>query len=148
MQTIGLVARNINGVVKVFDIDTNQEVTDIVAHQTAKREELARKQAAAGADGAPPPAAGAPVPGARGISSLNNTGDSGDEVCWRSLLHTHTHTLSLFLSVFCLLLSCLRFVCSRLCSQMACRLTHPRTARRPPARPPSVPPQTSRRRAL
>ncbi len=47
MATIGLVARNVNGQVKVFDTDTGEEITDIVAHQKLKREQLAAKEAAA-----------------------------------------------------------------------------------------------------
>ena len=36
MSTNGLVARNVDGKVKVFDATTMEEVVDIVAHQRAK----------------------------------------------------------------------------------------------------------------
>lgn len=53
VTTIGLIARNINGQVKIFDIDTNEEVQDIAAHQKRKQEELANGTA-------PPPRPPAP----------------------------------------------------------------------------------------
>lgn len=76
MQTIGLVARNVNGVVKVFDTETNEEVLDIVAHQKAKQEELARRQAAGGAAPAPTSAA---APASAPVQGLVDTADSGEE---------------------------------------------------------------------
>ncbi len=44
MSTIGLVARNVNGVVKIFDVKTNDEVTDIAAHQRAREESIRIKK--------------------------------------------------------------------------------------------------------
>jgi hypothetical protein len=46
VPTIGLVARNINGVVKIFDTKTGEEVTDIAAHQRAREDSLRRKKQA------------------------------------------------------------------------------------------------------
>eukprot|EP00039_Didymoeca_costata_P025627 m.14000 g.14000 ORF g.14000 m.14000 type:complete len:515 (+) comp4963_c0_seq1:215-1759(+) len=50
VATIGLVARKVNGVVKIFDTITGIEVLDIAAHQEQKRRELAN-----GPANAPPP---------------------------------------------------------------------------------------------
>lgn len=41
VTTIGLIARNVEGQVKIFDAITGQEIFDIAAHQQRKQEELA-----------------------------------------------------------------------------------------------------------
>lgn len=41
VTTIGLIARNVDGQVKIFDSETGMEVFDIAAHQKRKHEELA-----------------------------------------------------------------------------------------------------------
>lgn len=56
VATIGLVARNVNGQVKIFDVDTGEEVHDIAAHQARKQEEAQN-----GGGGGPPPSAPPPV---------------------------------------------------------------------------------------
>eukprot|EP00041_Stephanoeca_diplocostata_P018326 m.383085 g.383085 ORF g.383085 m.383085 type:complete len:568 (+) comp20980_c1_seq3:321-2024(+) len=43
VPTIGLIARNINGKVKIFDIETGTEVLDIAAHQRGMHERLAQQ---------------------------------------------------------------------------------------------------------
>eukprot|EP00054_Salpingoeca_dolichothecata_P003772 m.28395 g.28395 ORF g.28395 m.28395 type:complete len:568 (+) comp14131_c0_seq1:36-1739(+) len=55
VQTIGLVARNIDGKVRIFDTDTGEEVHDIAAHQRQKHMELAQRQQQMANGGAPPP---------------------------------------------------------------------------------------------
>ena len=56
VPTVGLVARNINGQVRVFDVETGEEVIDIVAHQKARAErEAARAAAGTASDGGQAP---------------------------------------------------------------------------------------------
>jgi hypothetical protein len=64
VATIGLVARNVGGQVKIFDTETGEEVHDIAAHQIRKQEEAAAKQQGGGGGmvAAPPPQAQAPPP--------------------------------------------------------------------------------------
>ena len=59
VATVGLVARNVNGQVKIFDLDTGEEVHDIAEHQQRK---AARQAAAAQQMQQAPPAAEAPPP--------------------------------------------------------------------------------------
>lgn len=53
VATIGLVARNVGGQVKIFDVNTGEEVLDIAAHQAQKQRELAAMQEGKAAPAAP-----------------------------------------------------------------------------------------------
>jgi len=76
VATVGLVARNVGGQVKIFDIDTGEEVHDIAEHQQRKE---ARKAAAA--QQAPPPRpapAAAPAAAPPPAAAASGGGGGGD----------------------------------------------------------------------
>jgi len=79
VATVGLVARNVNGQVKIFDIDTGEEVHDIAEHQQRKQqrqEQQQQMQQAPPSSAAPPPR---PAPAAAPPPAAAPAGDDGFE---------------------------------------------------------------------